>query len=242
MIELLGMIPPNWWIVLAAGAYTLGYLIINQMILRSLVMLGGLSYISYYLTAADAPLWGAIVSTLITLSANAIGMTALVTRNMKWRIPAAYRDIYPLFEPILPGDFRALMKQARRYHVEVETQVTTQGKVPDKLFFVISGNFKAAKKGLSFAMEDRTFVGEVAYLMDRPSAATTTFPPGVEVIEWDRATVARTSARNPRFKLALEAVMSRDLARKVALAVSPSSSGAQSAGNPEKHSAQSQSA
>ena len=240
-MELLKLIPPNAWIFLAAGSYTLGYLIINQMILRTLVMAGGLCYIAYYLTAADLPLWGAIFSTLITLTANAIGMTALVTRNMKWRVPVEHRDIYPLFDPLPPGDFRALMAKARRYVTKEERQVTRVGEAPTKIYYVVSGTFSVQKYDTAFSMEDETFVGEVAYLMDRPSAATTTFPAGLEVIEWDREQVAKTSARNPRFKLALEAIMSRDLARKVGLAIAPAtySLDTQAARDPEENSPQS---
>ena len=236
-MELLGSIPPNVWIILAAGSYTLGYLIINQMILRTLVMAGGLCYIAYYLTAADLPLWGAIFSTLITLTANAIGMGALFARNMKWRVPKEHRDIYPLFQPLLPGDFRALMKSATRQVLTEETIATRLNEMPSKLYYVISGRFRAAKYDTAFTMEDNTFVGEVAYLMNSPSAATTTLPAGVEVVVWDRAEIANRSARNPRFKLALEAVMSRDLARKVGLAVAPAiySLDTETAGNPKEN-------
>ena len=46
---------------------------------------------------------------------------------------------------------------------------------------------------------------------------------GAEVLEWRFDTLRRQAARNTRFKLALEAMISSDLARKVSYAVAPQS-------------------
>lgn len=220
-MDLIRSVPPSIWITIAGTLFTLGYLIINQVILRLMILAGSLAYLAYYLTAADEPLWSAMVTTGVMMLANVIGLSALYLRNSDWTVPKKYRDIYPLLQPISPGDFRSLMRHARYYDIETDTIVTQNGEVPDKVYFVISGQFQATKFGMTFPMGEHTFVGEVAYLMDSPSAATTLFPAGLQVVEWDRAKLAKRSRRNPRFKLALEAVMSRDLAKKVALAVAP---------------------
>jgi len=230
--EILGAISPAVWITLAGALFTLGYLIINQIALRLMFDLGSLAYLQYYFIAAEEPLWGAIWTTLFMMAANLIGLAVLLLRNASWAVPKQHRDIYPKLQPMTPGDFRALLRRAHRYVVKEETVATVQDQHPDKVFFVISGAFQASKYGLTFQMEEATFVGEVAYLRNAPSAATTTFPVGTEVLEWDRVILDKASKRNPRFKLALEAVMSRDLARKVAMAVAPAASNPQSARNP----------
>ncbi|WP_375281733.1 hypothetical protein [Pseudooctadecabacter sp.] len=51
---------PGVLIICAGGAFTLGYLIINQMALRGLMLIGSAFYVAYYATAAATPLWGAI--------------------------------------------------------------------------------------------------------------------------------------------------------------------------------------
>ncbi len=220
-MEILSTISPAIWITVAGTLFTLGYLIIDQVLLRVMITLGSLAYLAYYFTVADVPLWGAITSTSIMMTANLIGLATLFIRNASWTVPARHRDVFPKLQPILPGDFRALLRHAKRYVVREDSVVTVQGEEPQKIYFVISGQFEASKFGLTFKMEEATFVGEVAYLRDTPSAATTTFPAGIEVLEWDRKELDKASRRDPRFRLALEAVMSRDLARKVALAVAP---------------------
>lgn len=212
---------PDALIFTAGALYTLGYLIINQVILRLMIGAGSLAYIGYYFTVAEAPLWGAIAATGLILTANAIGLASLLLQNAVWTVPRAHRDIYPLFAPLGPGDFRALMRRGHRHRLTEDTVATTMGQTTNTVYFVIAGDYAVEKFGLGFSMHGPTFVGEVAHLMDAPSAATTTFPAGLEVITWDRAALTDRARRSPRFKLALEAVMSRDLARKVALAVAP---------------------
>ncbi len=212
---------PTFLVTLAGVLYALGYLFINQMVLRILVMAGSLSYIAYYYTAADEPLWDAIAITLLLMTANAIGMTNLLLRNATFTVPRGFSDIYPDFQPLLPGDFRKLMRLAKRRVLDEETIVTREGASLNHIYYVISGMPVVTKMGTSFPMAERIFVGEVAYLTGKGSAATTTLPAGAEVLEWDLAVLHRAAARKPQIKLALDAVISRDLARKVALAVAP---------------------
>jgi len=64
-------------------------------------------------------------------------------------------------------------------------------------------------------------VGKVAYLMQQDSAASTWVDAGSEVLQWEVADLRARSARKDRFKLALEAMISKDLAMKVQVAVAP---------------------
>lgn len=212
---------PSFFVVLAGTLYTLGYLFINQMVLRSLVMAGSCAYVAYYYTAAEDPLWDAITITLILMAANAIGMTNLMLRNASFTVPRGYDDVYADFQPLLPGDFRKLMRLAKRRVLTEDTIISREGATLDRIYFVISGMPVVTKMGARFPMAERIFVGEVAYLTGKGSAATTLLPAGAEVLEWDVAKLNRAAARKPQIKLALDAVISRDLARKVALAVAP---------------------
>ncbi|WP_147103885.1 Crp/Fnr family transcriptional regulator [Tateyamaria sp. syn59] len=215
------VVPPEW-IVLAAGVvFTLGYLIINQVILRLMILTGTLLYIWYYAVAADVPLWEAIYTSIVMGVANVIGLSSLFWRNSPLAVPIAHRDIYPQFEGLPPGDFRELVVRARRYTLDADRDISTEGSAMTSLFYVISGAIQIEKRGERFVMPPRLFVGEVAYLSHQPSAATTRLEAGAEVLEWDVADLRARAARKSRFKLALEAMISRDLALKVAFAVAP---------------------
>lgn len=210
---------PTVLISLAAGASGLGYLIINQMSLRVLMLIGSGFYIAYYATASAAPLYGAIFTSSALMLTNLIGMGALMSRRFKFSLPAKHKDIYDQFDVLNPGDFRMVMKQAERLTLDHDTKVTHEGATVAHLIYVVTGSMSAAKKGAQFAMPAGLFVGEVAYLLDRPSAATITLHAGSEILRWNLTDLRRKARRDPRFKLSIDAMLSHDLAQKVSHAV-----------------------
>lgn len=212
---------PDVFIALAGTLQVLGYLLINQTYLRLTLLLGTMMYIAYYFTVGDSPLWGAITISSLTICAILIGLAGLYARNAKWAIPREHTDIFSHFPHLPPGDMRKVVKAAQRYVTTQDIVATRQGEVPTHLYYVISGTFSVRKVDRKFEVPGPTFVGEVAYLIDIPSAATTVLPAGTEVLVWPRNTLGRASRKSPRLQTALEAMISRDLARKVSFAVSP---------------------
>lgn len=217
---------PDIWVALAGALYTIGYLIINQVMLRLVMMVGSFFYIAYYATVSDAPLWGAIWGSILMISTNIIGLCALYLRNTQAFMPKSAGDLYSLFEPIRPGDFRALMRLGKRKVIFKETIISREGEPIDELFFIISGTAQVLKRRNAFPVPGPVFVGEVAYLLEANSAATTIVPAGTEMIVWDVAKLRKAISRKPRLKLALDAVISKDLAMKVTYSVAPSDMGA----------------
>lgn len=219
---MLDFIEPGYLAWIAGGLYAIGYLIINQVALRLMVLLGTIFYIWYYWVAADVPLWDAIIASVILGTANLIGLANLLFHKSSLYVPRAHRDIYGgQFSHMLPADFRVLMQDCRRERLETEQIVTTEDGQVKSLYYVLAGEIGIEKLGERFWMPSGLFVGEIAYLTGRNSSATTWLPAGSEVLIWDFETLRKRSDRNPRFKLAFEAMISRDLAMKVAVAVAP---------------------
>ncbi|MEL7166415.1 MAG: cyclic nucleotide-binding domain-containing protein [Pseudomonadota bacterium] len=217
------LIKPEWIVLAAGGVFTLGYLIINQVLLRLMILIGTGLYIWYYWVVADAPLWEAVLTSVAMGTANLIGLFSLWWRNSRLAIPAEHLDLYSHFEGLPPGDFRDLVRRARRRQISEPTAVTIEGAALGHLIYVISGDVQVKKRGEAFSMPAQVFVGEVAYMTHQPSAATTHLAAGAEILEWDVGELRIRSARKARFKLALEAMISSDLARKVSYAVAPQS-------------------
>lgn len=215
------ILSPDVLITLAGGCFVLGYLIINQVALRLALLIGSMFYIWYYATVADEPLWGAIYLSLAMIATNMIGIGGLWARQSKWVLPKVARDIYPRFSHIPPGDFRALLGAASRYVVDDDTMILRTGARAQSVFYVISGGADVVKQGSRFAMPSGVLLGEVAYLRSRPASADIMLRTGSEVLEWNADTLGRKSAKSARFKLAFEAMVSIDLAEKVAHAVAP---------------------
>ena len=203
-------------VYLAGAFYVLGLAITNQIILRLLLLSGTAIYIIYYSIISETPLWSAIYVSLLIGAANIGGLTSLIARRSWLAIPKAHADIYQDFPHLPPGDFRALMKLAKRYRVEQDMQVTREDASGDRLFFIISGSTLARKGDQAFVLPPKIFLGEIAFLTGSVSSASVWLEEGSEVLEWDFGELRRKCARNPRFQLALEAAISIDLAGKVA--------------------------
>lgn len=214
-------IPPDYLVLCAGLIYIVGLLIIDQLVLRCMLLVGSVFYVWYYATVNGEPMWAAIVTNLAISSANAIGLGLLLLRNSKLSIPHRHADIYEMFSILPPGDFRKLMSAATRSEVAHEFRMTVEGEPVRTLYFVLRGEVTAAKRGETFPLPAGIFLGEVGYLTGNAASATTTLDAGGELIQWDVATLKRMCARSPRFNLALDAAISKDLAAKVALAGAP---------------------
>lgn len=212
------MLFSDFLVLAAAGMFVLGYLIINQIILRTMLLIGTALYIWYYAVVDNAPLWPAIWASVATGSANLIGMLGLIYRRSAQAIPKKFRDIYPHFDVLPPGDFRKLMKATNRVVRPAGYRLTTAGTTVDTLYYIIDGAVEVEKFNSSFSIPKNTFVGEVAYLTGNPASASTFLASDTLVLEWQVTKLKRCATRDPRFRLALDAMISLDLAGKVARA------------------------
>lgn len=205
-------------VLAAAGMFVLGYLIINQVILRIMLLIGTALYIWYYYVVAPTPLWPAIWASAATGSANVIGLGSLLLRKSRLAIPRRFVDIYDHFDTLPPGDFRKLMRLARRRTRPAGYQMTHQNVDVEILYYVISGTIRIEKFGNAFTMPEGSFVGEVSFLTGNPASASTYLDQEGDVLEWDVDALKRRADRDARFRLALDAVITLDLAQKVARA------------------------
>ncbi|MGX9357321.1 Crp/Fnr family transcriptional regulator [Roseobacteraceae bacterium S113] len=205
----------------AGGLFAVGYVTVNQLSLRVWVLTGTLFYLWYYSVVSEAPLWEAIYMSSLTGMANLIGLAQLLLGKSRFAVPRAHRDIYQHFKALPPGDFRNILREAVRETLPSGSILTHEGADVHALYYVISGDLEIEKHGERFSLPSNVFVGEVAYMTERASSATSRATTDIEVLRWDIARVRARSLRNTRFKLALDAMVSRDMALKVAFAVAP---------------------
>lgn len=213
--------PSDVLVFAAAAAFVLGYLIINQVALRIMLLIGTGLYIWYYAVVSDDPLWSAIWASTATGMANLIGLTNLLIRRSRWILPKRDIDIYPSFSALPPGDFRKLMLLAQREKLSKGRVLTTSGAAVPDLYYVISGLVDVQKQNGSFVMHSGNFVGEVAFLTNNKASATVMMAEDGELLCWDVNELRARAERDVRFRLALDAMISLDLARKVAQAGAP---------------------
>ena len=204
-------------LVIGAGAcYVLGLLFKNQITLRALILLGTGLYIGYYYLAADEPLWGAIYTSVLIGLANIIGFINLLISQSPRFIAPGQMDLYTMLGGMEPGNVRKLMKIGNRRRLNDDEQLTVQNEVPDRLFYVLSGEVTIDKDGDRFSAGPQVFVGEISMILGTAASASVFLEKGAEIMEWDRSALFKEMAAKDSFRIAVEAIIGKDMAQKVA--------------------------
>lgn len=201
---------------IAMIGYVLGFLFRDQVILRVLILGGTLFYLAYYYLHPEQPLWGAIFASSMIFAANFIGLIALLYSRLPIGISAQHWPIFEALSGLEPGEFRRLMKLGVMRRAEVETLLTKEGEPLEHVYFVVSGAPKGLKDGVAFNLPGGEFVGEISFMIDGPATATVTLPEGGVYYEWRKEALRKAMDRAPGLSHAFEALIGRDLARKMA--------------------------
>ncbi len=204
-------------IIGAVGTYVLGFLFRDQIYTRLLVCTGSVFYIIYYLTIGDDPLWDAAIgSSLIALS-SLQGVLVLWWSRSIWTIPKADRTIFQSLGHIEPGLLRQLVRAADRVETETSTVLVQEGEAAQNLWYCISGGVVVKRAGLNAVAVMRPgFVGEIAWLTEGAASATVLSQPGSVLLRWRKEDLRKQVRRSKRVEDALDALIAKDLATKVA--------------------------
>lgn len=203
---------------IAALSQVCGYLLRDQLLLRAMLLAGTVLYGAYYVLYPDRPLWDAIFWSVVMASANLWVIRAIVHDRRTHKMDEQEERLYRVFHKLPPGEFRRLMATATFRVALKETVLTRQGEWPDRLFFVMEGTVVIRKGERTFTYMPGTFIGELSMLTDQPASATVVLPTGGRYVTWDRAELMALLTRRPSIKLALDSLLSRDMAAKLAAA------------------------
>ena len=212
------IVHPGNLVFIAAAAQVLGMLCRTQIRLRIFLLIGSSFYFLNYAFAAEEPLWQGMMAATAMSTANVYGLWMLLRGRSIRIIPSDQLPLYRMLGGLEPGDFVTLMRFSNVRTLQCEEVLTVKGQVPDKLFYVIDGSVEIDKGEVPhFSMSPRHFIGEVSLILGTPASATVRAPAGARVIEWRRDELINQMDRSAKLKLAIEALIARDMARKVAI-------------------------
>ena len=204
-------------VFLAAAIQATALLFRGQIKIRILLLIGSMVYLIYYMIAAKEPLWEAMIATCAMSIANIYGLGSILLRNRVKFIPADQHALYSMFCGVEPGEFRTLMKYGHIRKLQHEEFLTITGKVPDNLFFIIEGEIEIEKDNTRFSISPRHFIGEVSLMLGSAASASVSLKAGSKIVEWSREKLLHDMAHNVQLKSAIETLLSRDMAKKVAI-------------------------
>ncbi len=209
---------PGHIVYVAAATQAVGLIFRTQITLRIFLLVGSGLYLVYYAVAAQTPLWEAMAATTAIALANVYGLILLILSRSARMIPADQAGLHQMLGGLEPGDFRSLMRFGRIRTLQADEILTVAGQVPDRLLYVIDGDVEIEKGSTPrFRIAPRHFIGEVSLVLDSPASATVWAAAGTQLVEWPRGRLLQEMRRRTRLKLAVEALIARDMARKVAV-------------------------
>ncbi len=201
---------------IGALCYFVCFLFRDQLWLRLFAVVGDLVYTAFYFTAADVPLWNAIVYSLMNMAINLV-MIGLILQDRRM-MPLDDNDLrlYQSFQGMTPGDFRRLRKIGKWHRPESSQTLTTEGANLEHLYFVVEGDVEIKKAGRHIPVSPGIFIGEVAYLKNAPASASVVAKPGTRYISWSHSDLKKIVSRHESLRQSLGHLLSADLAAKVA--------------------------
>ena len=117
------------------------------------------------------------------------------------------RRLHGLLDALTPGEFRRLMRAGSWHRADGAVTITHENRPLGRLTYVLDGTITIDKAGHRFTVEPPTFIGEVAFLTDRPASATVTLSSGARYVTWDMGRLRRILLREPSLRIGLGAAL-----------------------------------
>lgn len=199
----------------AALFYLSGFLFRNPVVLRSLIIVGDIVYCLYFYFAPDVPLWGGIFWSALFTLVNAWMIWLILRDRMHFNLSAEERKLFTMLGGLTPGQFRKFVALGKFENAPVRKPITREGRGLDKLYFVLDGNITITKRGKTAFTDSKTFIGEDAFLLAGPTAASVTLEPGAHYFVWNVPALRKALEANGELHTALIHVLNRKLVHKV---------------------------
>ncbi|MEM7665188.1 MAG: cyclic nucleotide-binding domain-containing protein [Pseudomonadota bacterium] len=213
-----------WWLIyLGAGLLLLAYGIRDELKLRILIVVATFVYIAYYYIVPSPPLWDAIGTSLLMVGVNLYVLGQIALERTTFRLSPDEKRLFDAFDTLSPGQFRRIARIAK-WHQACDpegTLLTREAEPSDSLFYIFEGAISVEKHGRQFRLPEGNFVGEVAYVLNRKTTTTSVAPYGLRYIECDSDALRKLGDDYPNLGNALNALLTRDLAKKLNTSYQP---------------------
>lgn len=213
----------SWLIYIGAGLLLVAYGIRDELRLRVLIIVSTFVYIAYYYWLPTGTLWEPVITSILFVLINLWVLGQIALERTTFRLSEDEKSLFDAFETLSPGQFRRVLKLAQWRTADDPdgTLLTREDEPSSALFYVFDGIISVEKHGRQFRLPEGNFVGEVGYVLNRHTTTTSVAPEGVRYIEWDAHKLRALGKARPALGNALNALLTRDLAKKLKTSYKP---------------------
>ena len=206
----------NWPGHLSYVLIAVSYWLTNMFWLRVVAVIGlSLEILYFWLSAGD--LRTGIGWDLIFIGINLFQIYQLVKDRLSLRLPESDRQ---LLRSVLAGlddaQIARLLAAGEFCDIPDGTILAEENQSLDRIFFICAGRLRVAIAGRQIShLERGNFVGEVAFLTERPATATVTAEGVVRALVFDRRTLSHFFHHEAEVAGLIYQLLGRELAHKI---------------------------
>jgi CRP-like cAMP-binding protein len=206
---------------IAAGLMLIGFTFRNPLKLRTFAILGNLTFILYYFLVSPIPLWTAILSSVAIIAVNVYMMSKIMSDRRMFRLTADEMMLFARLPGLTPGQYKSLLEISEWHNPQVSMPLTKLGEMPQALYYVLEGQVEVNRDGQRFSIGPHAFIGELAFLRQKPATATTFANTGALLVSWEDEALRSLMAANDGVRRAFDNMLSIDMADKMAKSAAP---------------------
>ena len=206
----------NWPGHLSYVMIAISYWLTDMFWLRSVAVVG-LSLEILYFLLSGGDLRAGIGWDLIFILINLYHLYRLAQERLSLRLPEKDRE---LLRRVLTGlddvQIARLLGAGALCELEAGTTLAEENQPLEKLYFLCAGRVGVSIGGRAVShLEEGNFVGEIAFLTERPASATVIAETPVRVLAFDRAKLKQFFKNETEVAGLIYQLIGRDLAHKI---------------------------
>jgi CRP-like cAMP-binding protein len=206
----------NWPGHLSYVLIAVSYWLTNMFWLRAVAVVGlSLEILYFWLSGGD--LRAGIGWDLVFISINLYQIYRLVKDRLSLRLPEPDREVLRgALTGLDDAQIARLLVAGEFCDVAAGTMLAEENKSLDKLYFICAGQLKVTIGGREVSLLGRgNFVGEVAFLTNRPATATVVAHGTVRALTFERGKLSRLFQNEAQVAGLIYQLLGRELAHKI---------------------------
>ena len=170
-----------------------------------------LSVYAWRIGVPSIAVWNALF-----VAINTVWVIAILRERRAVELPPELQALHARhFFALAPPEFLRWWRQGRREALDGAI-LTTHGRFPEALFFVLAGTVRVSRGGAHVAdLGPGHFVGEMSLITGRPATADAAALGPVELMRWDAAGLQRLQTTDPQLWTRIQSAIGQDLVVKI---------------------------
>jgi CRP-like cAMP-binding protein len=177
----------------------------------------GLSLEIVYFLMSGGDLRAGIGWDLVFIAINLYQLYRLVQERLSLRLPEKDRDLLrKVLAGLDDGQIARLLGAGALYDLPAGTTLAEENEALEKLYFICDGRVSVTISGRAVSqLEEGNFVGEVAFLTERPATATAVAETPLRALAFDRDTLKQFFKNETEVAGLIYQLIGRELAHKI---------------------------